>query len=82
MKFGKNLRPCVPNFSGPYREFILRFTSILNSNVHLLLYLVVDFVLDNLCKECKDGIRFITRQSMFVKQVPLLWAYFIEATKL
>ena len=23
MKFGKNLRPCVPNFSGPYREFIL-----------------------------------------------------------
>ena len=24
MKFGKNLRPCVPNFSGPYREFILR----------------------------------------------------------
>ena len=27
MKFGKNLRPCVPNFSGPYREFILKHIS-------------------------------------------------------
>ena len=31
MKFGKNLRPCVPNFSGPYREFILN--SILRQSV-------------------------------------------------